>query len=245
MLQPLHQPSPPLSNSSFENAITQLRVNMVNQHAAREARELAQHADQEAREDCCNAQQTFKDQFGITKTKEVMRLLNMASEDDLPETLRALGCNKKKSDDIHVLLGAIDEQASSLASTANEDTKPQLSTHIINKFRNFTWAATGNNISDGITPFNITFVSETAARALAAKVDSLSMVEAGGSAMSYTDAQVFLKNDANFPPDTSSCAYRLAVHSMLVDIMMGPTNPFAVAYQNCVQDLQSHLLLGL
>ena len=32
---------------------------------------------------------------------------------------------------------------------------------------------------------------------------------------------------------------------MLVDIMMGATNPFAVAYQNCVRDLQSHLLLGL
>ena len=27
--------------------------------------------------------------------------------------------------------------------------------------------------------------------------------------------------------------------------MMGPTNPFAVAYRNCVRDLQSHLLLGL
>ena len=71
------------------------------------------------------------------------------------------------------------------------------------------------------------------------------MVEAGGSTMSYADAQAFLKNDANFPPDTSSCAYRLVAHSMLVNIMMGPMNPFAVAYRNCVQDLQSHLLLGL
>ena len=32
---------------------------------------------------------------------------------------------------------------------------------------------------------------------------------------------------------------------MLVDIMMRPTNPFAVAYCNCIRDLQSHLLLGL
>ena len=141
-----------------------------------------------------------------------------------------MGCNKKKSNDIHVLLGAIDEWASSPASVANEDTKPQLSTHIINKFRNFTWAATGNNISDGIMPFNITFMSKMATRALAAKVDSLSMVEAGGSAMSYANAQAFLKNDVSFPPDTSSCAYCLAAHSVLVDIMMGPTNPFAVAY---------------
>ena len=93
-----------------------------------------------------------------------------------------------------MLLGAIDERASSPASTANEDTKLQLSTHIIDKFWNFTWAATGNDISNGITPFNITFISETAARALAAKVDSLSMVEAGGTTMSYADAQAFLKN---------------------------------------------------
>ena len=63
-----------------------------------------------------------------------MRLLNVASEDNLPETLWALGHNKKKSDDIHILLGAIDERASLLASAANEDTKPQLSTHIIDKF---------------------------------------------------------------------------------------------------------------
>ena len=103
----------------------------------------------------------------------------------------------------------------------------------------------GNDISDGITLFNITFISETATRALAMKVDSLSMVEARSSAMSYADTQAFLKNDASFPPDTSSCAYCLAAHSILVDIMMGPMNPFAIAYQNCIQDLQSHLFLGL
>ena len=51
MLQPLHRPSPPLSNSSFKNAFTQLHANMVNQHATREAQELAQHANREARED--------------------------------------------------------------------------------------------------------------------------------------------------------------------------------------------------
>ena len=118
MLQLLHQPSPPLSNSSFENAFAQLRADMANQHATREARELAQHANQEAREDCRDAQQTFKDRFGVSKTEDMMRLLNMASEDDLPETLQVLGRNKKKSDDIHVLLGAIDERASSPASTA-------------------------------------------------------------------------------------------------------------------------------
>ena len=87
MLQPLRQPSPPLSNSSFENALNQLRVDMANQHATREARELAQHADREAREDSRDAQQTFKDRFGVAKTEEVMRLLNVASEDDLLETL--------------------------------------------------------------------------------------------------------------------------------------------------------------
>ena len=71
----------------------------------------------------------------------------------------------------------------------SEDMKPPLSTHIIDKFRNFTWAAMGNDISNGIMLFNITFMSKTATRALAAKVNSLSMVEAGGSAMSYADAQ--------------------------------------------------------
>ena len=125
-----------------------LCTDMANQHAAREAQELAQHADCEAREDCWDAQHTFENRFSVPKTKALMRLLNVASEDDLPETLQALGRNKKKSDDIHISLGAIDERSSSLASAANEDTKPQQSTHIIDKFQNFTWAATGNDITD-------------------------------------------------------------------------------------------------
>ena len=155
---------------------------MATQHTTREAQELAQHTDHEAREDHQDAQQTFKGCFGVPKTKEVMQLLNVSSEDDLLETLQVLGSrNKKKSNDVHVLQGAIDERASLLASVANEDTKPQLSTHsIIKKFQSYTWAATGNDMADGITPFNITFMSKTATRAMAAKVDSLLMVELGG-----------------------------------------------------------------
>ena len=76
-----------MSNSSFESTFTQLCTDMANQHAAREAQELAQHAECEAREDCWDAQQTFKGCFGVPKTEELMRLLNVASEDDLPETL--------------------------------------------------------------------------------------------------------------------------------------------------------------
>ena len=60
---------------------------MANQHATREAQELAHHTDLEAREDHWDAHQTFKGHFGVPKTKELMRLLNVASEDDLPETL--------------------------------------------------------------------------------------------------------------------------------------------------------------
>ena len=72
--------------------------------------------------------------FGVPKTEEVMRLLNVSSEDDLLETLQSLGHNKKKSNDIHVLLGAINKWASSPVSVVNENTKPQLSTHIVDKF---------------------------------------------------------------------------------------------------------------
>ena len=62
----------------------------------------------------------------------------------------------------------INNCAMSPASAANEYTKPQLSTHIINLFRNYAWAATKELlVSDGIMPFNLTFASETAARAMA------------------------------------------------------------------------------
>ena len=97
-------------------------------------------------------------------------------------------------------------------------------------FRSYAWATAGEELADGITPFNITFVSETASKAVAARVQRLVAVESGGTAMSYADAELFLKNEASFPGDTASCAYRLAAHSVLVDIMMGPTAPFAVAY---------------
>ena len=236
---------PPLSDTTFMAAFYHLRTDLAAQHAAREARELAQFADREAREDRREAEQTFEGRFGSAKLEEVLRILDLASQDDLPDTLRALGRNKKKSDDQLVLQMAIDERASAPASAADEYTKPQLSTHIVDLFRSYAWAATGEELADGITPFNITFVSETASKAVAAKVQRLVAVESGGAAMSYADAEVFLKNDTSFPGDTASCAYRLAAHSVLVDIMMGPMTPFAVAYRQCVQALQPHLQLSL
>jgi hypothetical protein len=234
-----------LSDTTFTTAFHHLRADLAAQHAAREAREIAQFADREVREDRRDAEQTFEGRFGSAKLEEVLRLLNLTSQDDLPVTLRALGRNKKKSDDQLVLQMAIDERASAPASTADEYTKPQLSTHIVELFRSYAWAATGEELTDGVTPFNITFVSETASKAAAAKVQRLVAVESGGTAMSYSDAELFLKNEASFPGDTASCAYRLAAHSVLVDIMMGPTAPFAVAYRQCVQSLQPHLQLSL
>lgn len=76
-------------------------------------------------------------------------------------------------------------------------------------------------------------------------MERLTAVESSSMTMSYADAELFLKNYALFPADSPSCAYRLAAHSILVDIMMGPTCPYAVAYRQCVQALQSHLLLSL
>lgn len=245
ILAGLRAAPPPLTDTTFAEAFQNLRADLALQHAAREARELAQFADREAREDRRDAEQTFEGRFGAAKLEEVLRLLNLASQDDLPDTLRALARNKKKSDDQLVLQMAIDERASAPASAADEYTKPQLSTHIIDLFRSYAWAATGDELSDGITPFNITFVSEPASKAVAAKVQRLVTVESGGTAMSYSDAEKFLKNDASFPVDTTACGFRLAAHSVLVDIMMGPTAPFAVAYRQCVQALQSNLQLSL
>ena len=236
---------PPLTDTTFTEAFQHLRADLALQHAAREARELAQFADREAREDRRDAEQTFERRFGAAKLEEVLRLLNLASQDDLPDTLRALGRNKKKSEDQLILQMAIDERASAPASTGDEYTKPQLSTHIIDLFRSYAWAATGEELTDGITPFNITFMSEKASKAVAAKVQRLVAVESGGTAMSYSDAELFLKSEASFPGDTASCSYRLAAHSILVDIMLGPTTPFAVAYRQCVQALQPHLQLSL
>ena len=63
--------------------------------------------------------------------------------------------------------------------------------------------------------------------------------------MSYSDAEIFLKSDSHFPADTTACTYRLAAHSLLMDIMLGEHNAFAVSYCHCVQALQLHLQLSL
>ena len=94
-------------------------------------------------------------------------LLGKNSADDLPKLLQDLGRNKKKSDDALVIQMVINNRAISPTSAANEYTKPQLSTHVIDLFHNYAWAATGELASDGITPFNLAFMSEAGAQAVA------------------------------------------------------------------------------
>lgn len=99
-------------------------MDMMAQHQAREIQEQAQHANQEARKDHRETQQTFKGQFGLPKLEEVLRLLDLQSEDDLPEALHELAKNKKKSEDTWVLQRAIDDWASAPASAAESTPSP-------------------------------------------------------------------------------------------------------------------------
>ena len=92
-----------LSSVAFQTGMDQLHSDLPSQHATWEAQELVQHANQEACEDHHNATQTFKGQFRTAKLEEMLRLLDLTSQDDLPELLHALGCNKKKLDDALVL----------------------------------------------------------------------------------------------------------------------------------------------
>ena len=58
-------------------------------------------------------------------------------------------------------------------------------------------------------------------------------------------SDLFLKSDTHFPADTTACTYHLAAHSLLMDIMLGEHNGFAITYRHCIQALQSHLQLRL
>ena len=87
-------------------------------------------------------------------------MLNLHSTDDLPLVLCELGKNKKKADDTWILQAAINQPATTPACIANEFTKPQLSTHIVDKSHSYIWAATGDEITNGITLFNIVFMLE-------------------------------------------------------------------------------------
>jgi hypothetical protein len=112
-----------------------LRTNLTAHHAVCEARALVQHANREAREDHRDTPQKFKGQFGTAKLKEVLCILMVDSADDLPEILRTLSRNKKKSDDALVLQMVINNRAAAPTSaTTNEYTKLTISTHIINLF---------------------------------------------------------------------------------------------------------------
>ena len=95
---PLHAVTLPLSSITFQTGMDQLHSDLAAQHATWKAQELVQHANWEAWEDCCNATQTFKGCFGTAKLEEMLWLLDLMSQDDLPELLHTLGQNKKKSD---------------------------------------------------------------------------------------------------------------------------------------------------
>ena len=172
-------------------------------------------------------------------------MLNVVSQDDLPELLHALGQNKKKSDDALVLQMAINKQVASLVSMADEYMKLVLSMQIIDAFCTYAWAATGELVTDGVTPFNITYAIEKSACAMALNVSHSVTVESRGAAMSFADAKQFLESNIKFLATMAACGHCLAAHSIMVDLMMGEAAPFAVEYQQCVQQLRPHFDLSL
>ena len=94
---------------------------------------------------------------------------------------------------------AIDNWAVAPASTADEYTKPVLLMQIINAFHTYAWAVTRELVTDGITPFNVTYAIKTSAHAVVQKVAHLVTVESGGAAMSsFTDAKQFQVSDIKF-----------------------------------------------
>ena len=84
MLQPLCAVAPPLSNATFEAALRHLQDDLIAQHNAREAKEVAQHTKHEACEDHYDVEQTFQGRFRATKLEEVLCMLNLQSADDPP-----------------------------------------------------------------------------------------------------------------------------------------------------------------
>ena len=63
--------------------------------------------------------------------------------------------------------------------------------------------------------------------------------------MSFANAKEFQWSDVKFPVTTAACGHCLTAHSVMVDLMMGKTAPFAVEYRQCVQQLRPHFNLSL
>ena len=74
----------------------QLHKDLATQHTIWKAQELAQHTDNEAWEDCHDATQTFKGCFGMAKLEEILCLLDLTSQDNLPKALSFLGLKQEK-----------------------------------------------------------------------------------------------------------------------------------------------------
>ena len=68
------------------------------------------------------------------------------------------------------------------------------------------------------------------------KVECLTAVESKGTAMTNADAELFLKNETS-SINVATCAYH-SIILVVVDLMLGATALFAVAYCQCVQALQ-------
>ena len=128
---------------------------------------------------------------------------------------------------------------------ADEYTKPMLSVQIIDAFRTYAWAATGELVTDCITPFNMPYAIKSSAHVVAQKVSHLVTVESSGAAMSFADAHEFQLNDTTFPVTTAACGHCLTTHSVLVDLMMGEAALFTVEYHQCIQQLRPHFNLSL
>ena len=97
ILEPLQAVAHPWLSVAFKAGTEQLQSSLA-----------AKHAMWESREDQRDPTQTFKGHFRTAKLEEVLHLLDLMSQDDLPEVLHSLGCNKKKSDNALVLQMAID-----------------------------------------------------------------------------------------------------------------------------------------
>lgn len=217
---------PPLSGNQFNAAMNTLRADLQ-----------AQHQDREDREDRRDAPQDFEGRFGAILLDEALRYTGVASQNDLPDTLRNLARNKKKSDDAIVLQTAIDARAADAQSVGTEYSKPQVTVRLIGRFRDLVWAATGEDPTEGLTVFNILYATEATARAAKERVSHLSTLESGNTAMSHADSITLHSKDMVFPNTLDACVYRLQAHSILVDIMLGPANGYAVAYRTLVRDI--------
>ena len=224
----------PLTNTTFNTAMTQLSTQMAAHDTAIVTREDARVAPQ-----------TFAARYSVFVHNEMINITGAADEDHLPALMRGLALHKKQAEDIPFLRAMVDAHANEANCLADECTKPMVTNGMISMLREWRLVNVGEELTCGLSPFAIVCQGHPEARSASDRVDTQLRLEQNANAISCADAQIFITRAAKLPVDEVQCSEKLAGFSLMVDLVFGSNHALANQFRNCLIQVRGFLQSGL